>query len=196
MKQLVTCPHCQAIPATDTARFCGKCGMPLTARQAAAVVPQSPTSTAPVSNAPAPGTPLAVVSPAFDARITPTFRHRPRRIFFACTASPIIGIGLGAEPAAIGGLWLKYSCGFPDAIVPLCALAGFVSVTSLIAYIILADKLAFIAALVERRKVEAVTPKEPAPIDAAGQAVGDIQQLLQARSHQWAEPESSTTIKP
>ncbi|MBV9468538.1 MAG: hypothetical protein JOZ57_04785, partial [Abitibacteriaceae bacterium] len=50
MKQLVTCPHCHAIPATDNARFCGKCGKPLAARQAARAAPPLPTTNAALSN--------------------------------------------------------------------------------------------------------------------------------------------------
>src|SRR4028118_2365988 len=29
MQRLTLCPHCDAIPASDQARFCGKCGKPL-----------------------------------------------------------------------------------------------------------------------------------------------------------------------
>ena len=166
MQQPTACPHCNAVPVTAKARFCGKCGKPLT-------LPQ-----------------IAVVSPAFAAPITPTFQHQPRRILFACTASPIIGVGLGAEPAALFGLWLKY-CGLPEVIVPFCAATGFISLTALIAYIILSDKISFLSAITGRRKVESVLPRS-GELNPKLVEPGQFQQEL---PHQWAKQPETTGVK-
>jgi hypothetical protein len=93
------------------------------------------------------GAPLAIVSPAYSAKITPAFKERQRRIRFACVASPIIGVGLGAEPAALLGLILT-SYGLPPALVPLGAMAAFGGLTAYIAHIIMADKVSWISNMV------------------------------------------------
>jgi len=134
MKPPAPCPYCQAVPATPGARYCGQCGKPLL-------------------NA------ITVVSPAFAAPITPTFQYRPRRLLFACFASPIIGLGLGAEPAAFFAMGLV-DTGWPEFIVPLFALGAFAGLTALIAYIILSDKLSFLTAAARRRRLERVEARE------------------------------------
>lgn len=224
-----TCPHCNAIPTSAQARFCGKCGkpfvtpplpttvLPVPAPQAIAPVPPQPTvqkwvppprhtsqivslapqgavSQVPASKVPAPGSPLAVITPAFPAPITPAFNERPRRIFFACTASPIIGVGLGAEPAALLAMWL-INAGLPEALLPILMTVGFTGVTALIAYIIMADKLAFLSALMTKRKIENVNPIEAIPPDRTelerrGEGRGEGRGQVQAENpHQWAKQE-------
>lgn len=199
MQRLTLCPHCDAIPGSDGARFCGKCGKPLSGQVvkqsvlqsavqptavsqptpasssagywagAAPVVGTSPavatpplsgasvastsagaappaSATQPVSTQPS-GAPLAIVAPAYSAKITPTFKERQRRIRFACVASPIIGVGLGAEPTAILGLMLT-TYGLPPVLVPLSALAAFGGLTAYIAHVIMADKVSWISNMV------------------------------------------------
>ena len=197
MQRLTLCPHCDAIPGSAQARFCGKCGKPLNLQcnsqnsvqlNAAApanpsvcywagaapvvanppVVAAPPLSGASVSGAsaassslgtaaptaptqPIPtqpsGTPLAIVAPAYSAKITPAFKERQRRIRFACVASPIIGVGLGAEPTAILGLMLT-QYGLPPVLVPLGAMAAFGGLTAYIAHVIMADKVSWISNMV------------------------------------------------
>lgn len=164
---------------------------PRHASQVTSLAPQGAVSQAPAPKAPAPGSPLAVITPAFPAPITPAFNERPRRIFFACTASPIIGVGLGAEPAGLLAMWLVNN-GLPEVLLPIFMTLGFVGVTALIAYIIMADKLALLGALVGRRKIESVEPIDAKPSERA-----ELERAAESKghsyaetSHQWAKQES------
>jgi hypothetical protein len=62
-------------------------------------------------------------------------------------ASPIIGVGLGAEPTAILGLMLT-QYGLPPVLVPLGAMAAFGGLTAYIAHVIMADKVSWISNMV------------------------------------------------
>jgi hypothetical protein len=96
-----------------------------------AAVPQAVQTTMP--SAYWAGAPLVIVSPAYAVPITPTFKERQRRLRLACVASPIIGVGLGAEPTAILGLILTIY-GLPPGLVPLGAIGAFGGLTAFIAH--------------------------------------------------------------
>lgn len=125
------CPKCQQVPATTGAAFCGKCG-----------------------------TRLVVQTAQFGGQLTPTFspRQKMQRIFFACFAAPIIGLGIGANLFAWLGIFLSSATGI-GSLSGLFAVLGFLLTTALIAYIILSDKTTLLDKIVTRLRRRELPPQ-------------------------------------
>lgn len=130
-RKVLPCAHCNVLPATPNARFCGKCGQPLMVAE------------------------HAVKSNAFGGRVTKV-KHGPERILYALTVGPLIGIGIGGCIFGRLALTLEDQGALPSGLGLPIAVLSALAWTAAVAYIILADKVTYLysAANKARKRLE------------------------------------------